>query len=275
VVNPVDAANPAADRWRAKLEARAIPASIAAAAPESPYGFPVDLFARFADDAMAGPLDRSAEGAGEALPDGGELLDVGCGAGAASLPLARQTGRVGRVTGVDESAPLLEAFARRADPLGIDHVEIMGRWPDVAADVPPADVVVCRHVAYNVPDLGPFLRRLTDHGRRRVVLHLTLEHPLAWMAPYWERLHGVPPVDGPTLDDAVAVAAEVGIEVELETWEESFDVAAGTVGTRLDFLRRRLCLHPDRDGELRAALDDFGTPKVRPVATVWWPGTAR
>jgi SAM-dependent methyltransferase len=270
----VTSAGSAADRWRDKLQARAIPAAIAAAAPESPYGFPVDVFSRIADEAMAGPLDRSAQPAGEALPERGELLDVGCGAGAASLPLAGRPGLVGRLTGVDESRPLLDAFAARATRLGIDHHEVQGRWPEVAGDVAEADVVVCRHVAYNVPDLGPFVRRLTDHARRRVVLHLTLEHPLAWMAPYWERLHGLPAADGPTLDDAVAVAAEAGIDVALETWEESFDRAAGTVGERLDFLRRRLCLHPDRDGELRAALDDFGMPRVRPVATLWWPGTA-
>ncbi|MGH9119981.1 MAG: class I SAM-dependent methyltransferase [Acidimicrobiales bacterium] len=262
----------AATRWRSALEARAIPASILARAPASPHGFSVEVFSRIADDAVAGPPDPSTRRADDGLPDGGDVLDVGCGAGSASLPIAA---RAGRLIGVDESAGLLEAFAARADRLGVDHVEINGWWPDVAGAVPSADVVVCRHVAYNVPDLDPFLRRLTDHARRRVVLHLTLEHPLAWMAPYWQRLHGLTVTEGPGLDDAVEVAAEAEIEVEIERWDESFDLAGRGVEEHLAFLRRRLCLADDRDDELRAALADLGLDPVRPVATVWWPGTAR
>jgi SAM-dependent methyltransferase len=261
----------AAERWRSLLAARAIPPSILEAAPASPYGFPVDVFSHIADDALAAPLDPSARRAGEALPDGGELLDVGCGAGTASLPLAPNAARV---TGVDESSDLLDAFARRARRLGVAHAEITGRWPDVAGDVPPADVAVCRHVAYNVPDLGPFLVRLTDHARRRVVLHLSVEHPLAWMAPYWKRLHGTVVAPGPTLGDAVAVAAEAGIDVETETWDEPFTGATHTGHEPIEFLRRRLCLAADRDDDLRAAFDELGMPAARPVATVWWPGTA-
>ncbi len=262
----------AAARWRTRLEAGAIPESILARAPASPYGFPVEVFSRIADEAVAGPLDPSARRADEALPDRGVVLDVGCGAGSASLPLAP---RAARLIGVDESAGLLDAFSARAGRLGVDHVEVNGRWPDVAGVVAPADVVVCRHVAYNVPDLDPFLRRLTDHARRRVVLHLPAEHPLAWMAPYWRRLHAVAVPDGPTLADAVAVAAEAGIDAEIERWDEPFDRAHGTREEQMAFLRRRLCLSDDRDDELRAALAEFGLPLVRPVATVWWPGTAR
>ena len=253
------------------LAARRIPTEILERAPASPYGFPVEVFARIADDAVAGTLDPSAVRADEALPDGGDLLDVGCGAGTASLPVA---GRAGRMTGVDESPSMLDAFAGRAEALGIAHAEVQGRWPDVAGRVPPADVVVCRHVVYNVPDLGPFLRRLTDHARTRVVLHLSTEHPVAWTAPYWDRLHGVDIGDGPTLADAVAVTAEIGLDVETETWDEPFHRSTNTDDERLAFLRRRLCLGDDRDGELRAALGDFGVPTERRVATVWWPGTA-
>ncbi|HCO03571.1 MAG TPA: SAM-dependent methyltransferase, partial [Actinobacteria bacterium] len=42
--------------------------------------------------------------------------DVGCGAGAASLPLA---GRAGRLVGVDSSGPMLVAFLDRASAAGV------------------------------------------------------------------------------------------------------------------------------------------------------------
>jgi SAM-dependent methyltransferase len=262
----------AAGRWRERLQALRIPPEIVASAPTSPYGFSVELFSRLADEAVAAPLNPSARRAAEALPRQGELLDVGCGAGAASLPLA---GRAGLVVGVDESPVLLAAFAERAEAAGVDHIAIEGRWPDVADRAPAADVVVCRHVVYNVPDLAPFLVRLTDHARIRVVVHLPLAHPLAWMVPYWQRLHGYDMPAGPTADDFAAVAAEAGMEAEVERWNEPFLHDRGGVDELVDFLRRRLCLPADRDGDLRRALDDIGLPRVRPVVTAWWEGAAR
>ncbi len=43
----------AAERWAEALAGWAIPEPILAAAPESPWGFPSDLFARRADAAAA------------------------------------------------------------------------------------------------------------------------------------------------------------------------------------------------------------------------------
>jgi hypothetical protein len=153
----------------------------------------------------------------------------------------------------------------RAEAAGVDHVEILGRWPDIAGEVPVADIVVCRHVAYNIPDLAGALLRMTEHARARVVIHLTTEHPLAWMAPYWTRLHGVIQPDRPTVDDAVSVARELGIDVQVERWEERFDLAGGDEERQLAFLRRRLCLDVDRDTELRDIHAELGVPENRPV----------
>src|SRR2546430_2930411 len=74
-------------RWREDLAAWAIPQHILDAAPESPWHFPVELFARRADAAQS-RMTASTLRALEALPMDGSVLDVGCGAGAASLPLA-------------------------------------------------------------------------------------------------------------------------------------------------------------------------------------------
>ena len=92
---------------------------------------------------------------------------MGAGGGAASLPLAPPAALL---VAVDESQAMLNSFAEAATRRRARHELIAGRWPDVAATAPVADVVVCHHVAYNVPDLAPFLRALTDHARYRVVL---------------------------------------------------------------------------------------------------------
>ena len=77
---------PAATRWREELQEWAIPAHIIEAAPESPWGFPPELFARRAELAKS-EVPFSGLRALEALPVHGAVLDVGCGAGAASAPL--------------------------------------------------------------------------------------------------------------------------------------------------------------------------------------------
>ncbi|MGH8886448.1 MAG: class I SAM-dependent methyltransferase [Egibacteraceae bacterium] len=256
--------------WDDALAGWAIPEELLAAAPESPYGFGVGLFDRLAGEAMRKetPSRRCAR---EALPDGGTVLDVGCGGGAASLSLGHQ---IGRVIGVDQQAGMLQAFAARAERLGVAHEQVLGRWPDVAGDTPATDLVVCHHVLYNVGALEPFVRALTAHARRRVVVEMTAEHPLAWLRPLWQRLHGLDRPTRPTVDDAVTALQELGLAVELERWDEPSPWKEfGDEVTA--FVRRRLCLAAERGPDIRAALIDLGLPHERRLmTTLWWPPTA-
>src|SRR5436190_22736307 len=101
-----------ARRWREDLGSWAIPPEILAAAPETPWGCPPGLFARSAEEALAarGALTEpkqatpSQRRALEALPEGGSVLDIGAGGGAASLPLCPPAAAV---TAVDQSAEML------------------------------------------------------------------------------------------------------------------------------------------------------------------------
>lgn len=60
----------------------------------------------------------------EALdPKAGErVLDVGCGAGATTVEIARRVGQRGRVCGVDVSPPMLESARERAAFAGLDNI---------------------------------------------------------------------------------------------------------------------------------------------------------
>jgi SAM-dependent methyltransferase len=51
--------------------------------------------------------------------EGGRVLDIGCGAGATTLAMARRLGRAGQCLGVDISAPLLAAARARAATEGV------------------------------------------------------------------------------------------------------------------------------------------------------------
>ena len=255
----------------------AIPEEILAAAPESPWTFPANVFARRADTAVH-RVTPSSQRALEALPEEGSVLDVGCGGGAASLPLAEHAGKL---TGVDPSPEMLEEFTSRAGRTAAAVSTIEGSWPDVAGRAPVADVVVCHHVFYNAPDLRAFALALTDHARARVVVELTREHPLKRLNNLWLRFHALQRPEEPTADDAIAVLREIGLDPQREDWTPETITGFASREDLVAFVRRRLCLPKDRDPEIEAAMADrivegeegIGFPPM-PLVTLWWDGSA-
>lgn len=269
----------ASDRWRQQLDGWSIPEEIVAAAPESPWGFPTELFRRRAEGALVATPTLTSRRAQEALPAGGTVLDVGVGGGAVSLPLAR---RAGLIVGVDPNAEMLEAFRENAASAGVDVRTVLGAWPDVAPEAGMADVAVAGHVAYNVADLGPFVRALGEHARRRVLLELTERHPLAWMNDLWRRFHGLERPSGPTAEDARAVLAEIGVDAQREDRTVAALEGGGGFERREDaihMVRKRLCLPAERDRGIAELLGnrlrridglwDVG-PTERTIVTLWW-----
>lgn len=260
----------AAQRWREELEAWAIPEEILARAPESPWGFPAELWRatdHLTDDT---PSRRRAL---EVLPPGGSVLDVGCGGGRASLSIAvgalaagAGTTSLPAVVGVDESGEMLAAFEERASELGVPHRSVVGRWQDVEEEAEPADVVVCHHVLYNVPDPVPFVGALAAHARRRVVIEVTERHPLAVLGPLWKHFHGLDRPDGPRAELLGEVLQEAGIEASTE--RHAIEPRHMPREQWVGFTRRRLCLPASRDAEVDALLGSG--PATRENVTLWW-----
>jgi SAM-dependent methyltransferase len=264
--SPIPEVDRADTRWGEMLAAWAIPDDLVAAAPSPPYFFDRDVFGAAADGALSRTADSPSDGiAREALPPGGSVLDVGCGAGAASLRLAPA-----RLTAVDSHPGMLEAVAKRARSLGIECETMEGAWPDVAARTPVADVVVCHHVIYNVAGLAGFAQALGGHARHRVVIELTAVHPMTWMAPYWLAHHGLTQPDHPTASDALDVLTALGLTVRQERWSRPYQMLGEGGPHALDRLARRLCLPADRHHALRRLLDEHPPPKERDVVTLWW-----
>jgi SAM-dependent methyltransferase len=265
--------NPAAAHWAEALAEWEIPPEILEQAPETPWGCPTSLFARTAEEAVApgAATTPTARRALEVLPDGGSVLDVGAGGGAASLPLAPPAAAI---TAVDQSPRMLEVFASLAERRGVAHAEVEGTWPDAAPGVGPVDVVVCAHVIYNVADLEPFLAALTTTARHRVVVEMTAAHPQANLNPLWRHFHGVDRPSGPTDADAIAVLEEMRLTVGVERWEAPSHWESHPREEHVTFARRRLCLPPERDAEVAEALDELYEPGPRQMVTLWWPGSA-
>ena len=166
---------------------------------------------------------------------------------------------------------MLEQFSAAATALGVPVATFQGRWPDVAGEVPVADVVVSHHVAYNVAAIEPFLRALTDHARRAVVVELPERHPTSWMNPLWERFWSLPRPSEPSAALFTEVVRSLGWLPEV-AWAERRPRAATEEITPayVAFVRRRLCLAPARDGEVAEALGGLATTGMHRIATVAW-----
>jgi SAM-dependent methyltransferase len=246
----------AARRWAELQGGRGIPPEILAAAPADPWTHePRDFTAP--DVATDTPSRRSAT---DLLGDGGTVLDVGCGGGAAAFALDRTTA----VTGVDRQPDMLDRFAATARGRGLPHRTVLGSWPEVAGTAGGADVVVCHHVLHNVVDLPPFAVALTAAAVRGVVVEMLVEHPLAWLDPLWVRFHGLHRPSPATDADAVAVLTELGIRPEVVRWERPAPLPRDAA-----WVTRRLCLPAERTDEVGAPVAEL-PPRTHHAATLVW-----
>lgn len=257
---------PASVRWKHALASWAIPERILSQAPADPWALPVALF----ESDPPPRLTPSHRRALEALPSGGDLLDVGAGRCAMSLPL-RPPAR--RIIAVDSQPAMLENSP--AD------VTVLGRWPDVAAQAGTAAVVVCGHVLYNVPDLAPFIKALDQAARQRVVIEITRSHPRnrPLERALWRHFWGLDRPMEPTWEDAVAVIREGGLDPSVELWESEQRGGFTKLADLVAWMRRTVCVDSSRDDEVRAivlqqAVERNGrwrlSAEPRGLATFWW-----
>jgi len=255
----------AAERWRDGLATWAIPEHILAQARDDPWALPPSIFE--SDDREMTVSHRRAL---EKLPPEGDVLDVGAGRCAMSLPLRPPAGRI---IAVDSQPSMLEGT--RAD------VAIPGRWPEVAEAAGTADVVVCGHVLYNVAHLPPFIRALTHAARRRVVVEITRSHPRdrAMERALWRHFWGLERPTVPTWEDAREVIRETGVEPAAELWESTQRGGFADLDELVAFMRRTVCLDASRDGEVRSIVRQHAVEREgrwrlsaepRRLVTLWW-----
>jgi SAM-dependent methyltransferase len=257
------------DRWREALRATAVPQAIVDAAPDPAPTLEPERFRWRPDEDAQQPVRPSRRRALEALPVGGSVLDVGVGGGASSLGLVP---KAGLIIGVDSLDGMLESFLASAQAAGVEARAVLGRWPDVADQVEPADVAVCHHAMYRVEEVEEFVSALTARARHRVVVELSARSPLAGLEPLWRSLHGIERPDWLVADELESVLMAMGVAVEREDIvlpPRVHDVTPQLVA----FARRRLYVGPEHDVEIERFLRSR-EPQEQQVVALWWPGEA-
>lgn len=252
----------AAQQWRHDLSLWAIPAEILDQAAEKPWIHPPALFeipAVIADS-------LSHQRAREAMPIGGTVLDIGCGGGIGAFAI---TPPAGHVIGVDEQEAMLQLFTANAERYHVSSETVLGQWPAVAEQTPMADVVTVHHVAFNVGDIVPFLAALDAHARKRVVIEMPINHPMTNMSQGWLHFWGLTRPSVPAAKDLIAVLAEMGITASIEFFDGEI-LLDKQLPEGNSFIRRRLCLPEERQGEVDAFLATSPLPNKRKLAVIYW-----
>jgi len=252
----------AAEQWKIDLASWAIPQEILDQAVEKPWIHPPALFE--IPEVISDSL--SHQRAREAMPVGGTVLDIGCGGGVATFAI---TPPAAHVIGVDEQEAMLALYKQGADKYGVTFETVLGQWPAVAEQTPIADVVTVHHVVFNVADIAPFLAALNSHARKRVVIEAPIVHPMTNMSDGWKHFWNLIRPTVPQAGDLISVLDEMGIKANIEFFESEILLDKKVEGAN-GFIRRRLCLPEERQGEIDSFLEANPRPDRRQLAVIWW-----
>ena len=96
------------------------------------------------------------------VPEGDTALDLGCGPGFFTLPLAQMVGDRGKVVAVDLQAEMLERLESRAERHGLSaRIELRQSRAETIGDVEPVDFALAFYMVHEVPDAGHFIKEVS------------------------------------------------------------------------------------------------------------------
>jgi hypothetical protein len=135
------------------------------------------------------------------------IIDVGGGAGRMSLPLAL---RCREVINVEPSPTMAIGCRTNAAGAGISNTRIIeGEWPNV--DAPVGSVALVNHVTYMTREIVPFIKKLEQVGRRRVLITVNSMPGPSFQRALYQLVHGEAEEVVPGHVELINVIWELGI----------------------------------------------------------------
>ena len=89
------------------------------------------------------------------------------------------------------------------------------------------------------------------------------------MSGAWKHFWNLERPTTPSAADLVEVLKEIGITARLHSWTGLLRDPSD-IDQESEFLRIRLCLPPERLGEVKDFLHQHPMPRQRELATIWW-----
>jgi hypothetical protein len=186
------------------------------------------------------PLDPNLATIATYLRPEDVLIDVGGGAGRYGLPLAS---RCRELVNVEPSPGMAAEYEASATEAGIRNANLVrADWRSANGVV--GDVTLVCHVTYFVRDIVPFVRKLEEASRRRVIIDVVSVPPPNQTARLFELVFGEPMALRPGYRELLPVLWEMGILPDVrvlparfgrnaaafpKTREEAVDAAVATL----------------------------------------------
>lgn len=232
----------ATERWKAQVEAHHAQTEKVRADTDEEDDFWAPIAAQFRDDPSRTD-DPVLNQLGEWVDAESTVLDVGGGAGRFAIPLAM---RCREVVVADASSSMLETLKSASEEAEVTNVRsIQTGWEE--AEVEAADLVLCAHVLYGITELEPFLRKLAEHARGRVVIVSHTVAPTSMAAPFWRTVHDEERILLPALPELVPVLWEMDIFPDIVMVPATQQRSLPDRETALRWLRRLTWVAPDSD----------------------------
>ncbi len=259
------------ERWNKSILEWAIPENILSEFKTSPFRLDPSTFSP--DEPSA--TDRRLEIIKETLRDRGNndstvvanltLIDVGAGAGSSLAPIRSP---FKQVTCVEEASHMCQALqqnlANMYETASMYRI-VQGRFPEVAKDIEPANVVNCSNVIYNVTDPAKFIRTLNDLATDLVILEATIRHPFYRTNDAFKHFWNLERPVTPTITDVFEITTALHYEPYLESLPSTY--RRGVMS--LEGVAQRLGLDETRLPELQRYIENNPMPE-NPSVLIWW-----
>ena len=216
------------------------------------------------------------------------FVDIGGGAGRNSLPMAS---RCREVINVEPSPGMVAEFRAAAEEAEIANARaVQSGWMETEGV--EGDVLLAAHVTYFVPQIEPFIEKLENACRRRIIIDVLTVPPPNQSTEFFRLVYGEEQTLVPGPDELLPVLEEMGIAPEVveigsatarrplpQTREEAIKNELGLGWVRPDGIDRARELFTEHFDELFIENPNGFARRtaegVRELMITWEPGARR